>query len=92
MTYADAWKKVGNITLYEVTIHFDWQDEAADGGKWHCGTREGAHEMVAEAIKNGADWYSVEEHTFIPCDPEKPGGRLYIGCNGFEFKVKGEDY
>lgn len=93
MTYEAVKRNYGvNVTMYKVTVHYDWQDEADDGGIWHCGSWEGAQAFVEEQKQKGADWYSIEEHTFIPCDEDDPAGQLYIGMGLFTFKVKGEDY
>ena len=73
--------------LVKLTMAFTWEDEAARGSSyWTFGSVEAARKW-AEGAADVA-WYSIEEEEFIPCDENDPSGRLYIGCNYFDFVDK----
>lgn len=70
--------------MVKVSIGYSWN--RPDASSWHFGSYEEAKKYCEERAENGeVDWYSIENCHFIPCDSNNPGGKLYIGVDGYEF-------
>lgn len=73
--------------MAKLSVFYDFNN--GNAASWHFGSLDAAYDSIEKQIEADTEHhimsYSVEEEQYIPCDANKPNGKLYIGCNHFNY-------